>query len=77
MASNESTDINNHARLAVILCYAVADIMRQELVKRLSLPGRNQGREVYNAVLEASLSQDIRAEKIVSVTSDRHLVWWG
>ena len=70
MCLDESKDINNHARLAVILRYAVGDIMREELLKLLSLPGRRQGREIYDAVMEAFLSQDIRAEKVVSVTSD-------
>lgn len=66
----ETTDINNRGRLAVILRYAVGDIMREELVKLVSLPGRTQGIHVYNAVMEAFLSQDIRPEKVVSVTSD-------
>uniref|UniRef100_A0ABM5FF41 General transcription factor II-I repeat domain-containing protein 2A-like n=1 Tax=Pogona vitticeps TaxID=103695 RepID=A0ABM5FF41_9SAUR len=70
MCLDESTDINDHARLAVILRYAVGDIMREELLKLLSLPGRRQGREICDAVMEAFLSQDIRAEKVVSVTSD-------
>jgi len=35
--------INHHARLAAILCYAVGDIMRKELVKLVSLPQRTQG----------------------------------
>ncbi|XP_076352701.1 SCAN domain-containing protein 3-like [Tachypleus tridentatus] len=52
MCLDESTDINNHARLAVILCYAVGDSMREELVKLISLPGRTQGVDIYNAVME-------------------------
>ncbi|MEE6512968.1 hypothetical protein FKM82_020363 [Ascaphus truei] len=70
MCLDESTDINNHARLAVILRYAVGDTMREELMKLVSLPGRTQGIDIYNAVMEAFLSQDIRPEKVVSVTSD-------
>ncbi|KAM6176971.1 protein FAM200B-like [Erethizon dorsatum] len=70
MCLDESTDINNHVSLAVILRYAVGDIMREELVKLVSLPGRTQGIDIYNAVMEAFLSQDIRPEKVVSVTSD-------
>ncbi|XP_005409605.1 PREDICTED: general transcription factor II-I repeat domain-containing protein 2A-like [Chinchilla lanigera] len=70
MCLYESTDRNSHARLAVILRYAVGDIMREELVKLVSLPGRTQGIDVYNAVMEAFLSQGLRPEKVVSVTSD-------
>ncbi|MEE6511708.1 hypothetical protein FKM82_018407 [Ascaphus truei] len=70
MCLDESTDINNHARLAVILRYAVGDTMREELMKLVSLPGRTQGIDIYNAVMEAFFSQDIRPEKVVSVTSD-------
>nr|DBA15625.1 TPA: hypothetical protein GDO54_004814 [Pyxicephalus adspersus] len=70
MCLYESTDINNHARLAVILRYAVGDIMREELVKLVPLPKRTQGINIYNAVMEAFLSQDIRPEKVVSITSD-------
>ncbi|KAF7254556.1 General transcription factor II-I repeat domain-containing protein 2A [Varanus komodoensis] len=70
MCLDESTDINNHARLAVILRYAVGDIMREELVKLMSLPGRTQGIDIYNAVMEAFLSQDIGPEKVVSITRD-------
>ncbi|XP_060548259.1 general transcription factor II-I repeat domain-containing protein 2A-like [Pantherophis guttatus] len=70
MCLDESPDVNNHARLAVILRYAVGDKMREELVKLVSLPERTQGIEIYNAVMEAFLSHDIRPEKVVSITSD-------
>ncbi|XP_026538860.1 general transcription factor II-I repeat domain-containing protein 2A-like [Notechis scutatus] len=70
MCLDESTDINNHARLAVILRYAVGDIMREELVKLVSLPEGTQGIDIYNAVMEAFLSRDIRPEKVVSISSD-------
>ncbi|XP_070614862.1 general transcription factor II-I repeat domain-containing protein 2A-like [Erythrolamprus reginae] len=70
MCLDESTDVNNHARLAVILRYAAGDIMREELVKLVSLPERTQGIDIYNAVVEAFSSQDIRPEKVVSVTTD-------
>ncbi|KAM4048853.1 general transcription factor II-I repeat domain-containing protein 2-like [Anomaloglossus baeobatrachus] len=70
MCLDESTDVKNHARLAVILRYAAGDTMREELVKLLSLPERTQGIDIHNAVMEAFLSQDIRPEKVVSITSD-------
>ncbi|KAM5138157.1 general transcription factor II-I repeat domain-containing protein 2A-like [Mantella aurantiaca] len=70
MCLDESTDINNHARLAVILRYAVGNIMREELVKLVSLPERTQEIDIYNAVMEAFMSQEIRPEKVVSITSD-------
>ncbi|XP_034277662.1 uncharacterized protein LOC117668096 isoform X2 [Pantherophis guttatus] len=70
MCLDESTDVNNHARLTIILRYAVGDIMREELVKLVSLPERTQGIDIYNAVMEAFLSQDIRPEKVVSITTD-------
>ncbi|XP_070599696.1 general transcription factor II-I repeat domain-containing protein 2A-like [Erythrolamprus reginae] len=70
MCLDERRDINNHARLAVILRYAVGDTMREELVKLVSLPEKTQGIDIYNAVMEAFLSQDIRPEKVVSITSD-------
>ena len=40
MCLDESSDIDNHARLAVILRYVVGDTMREELLKLISLPGR-------------------------------------
>ena len=70
MCLDESTDINNHARLAVILCYAVGDTMREELLKLISLPGRTQGVDIYNAVMECFLTQGITPAKIVSITTD-------
>ncbi|XP_026578977.1 general transcription factor II-I repeat domain-containing protein 2-like [Pseudonaja textilis] len=70
MCLDESTDINNHARLAIILRYAVGDIIREELVKLVSLSEGTQGIDIYNAVMEAFLSQDIRPEKVVSISSD-------
>ncbi|XP_076330618.1 zinc finger BED domain-containing protein 5-like [Tachypleus tridentatus] len=70
MCLDESTDINNRARLAVILRYAVGDSMREELVKLISLPGRTQGVDIYNAVMECFLTQSIKPEKTVSITSD-------
>ena len=70
MCLDETTDVNNHARLAVILRYAVGDNMREELVKLLSLPERTQGIYIHNAVMEAFIAQDIKPEKVVSVTTD-------
>ncbi|XP_034288864.1 general transcription factor II-I repeat domain-containing protein 2A-like [Pantherophis guttatus] len=70
MCLDESTDVNNHARLAVILRYAAGDIMREELVKLVSLPEGTQGKDIYNAVMEAFSSQGVRPEKVVSITSD-------
>ena len=75
MCLDETTDVNNHARLAVILRYAVGDNMREELVKLLSLPERTQGIDIHNAVMEAFLVQDIQPEKKnVLVTSDGNIV---
>ena len=70
MCLGESTDVNHHATLAVILRYAVGDIMREELVKLVSLPQRTQGIDIYNPVMEAFVSQGISPEKVVSVASD-------
>uniref|UniRef100_A0A8C6VI95 General transcription factor II-I repeat domain-containing protein 2A n=1 Tax=Naja naja TaxID=35670 RepID=A0A8C6VI95_NAJNA len=44
--------------------------MREELVKLVSLPEGTQGIDIYNVVMEVFLSQDIRPEKVVSITSD-------
>lgn len=41
------TDIISHARYVLLLCYATGDIMREELVKLLSWPGRTQGIDVH------------------------------
>ncbi|MBN3287199.1 GTD2A protein, partial [Polyodon spathula] len=46
---DESTDVSNHARLAVIVRYAACENMREELVKLLSLPGRTTGNDIFNA----------------------------
>ncbi|XP_035216701.1 protein ZBED8-like [Stegodyphus dumicola] len=70
MCLDESTDINNHAKLVIILRYAVSDTMREELVKLASFPERTQGIDIYNAVVEAFLQQGIRPEKVVSITTD-------
>ncbi|XP_048364675.1 protein ZBED8-like [Sphaerodactylus townsendi] len=70
MCVDESTDVTDHARLAVILRYAAGDIMREELVKLVSLPKRTQGIDIHNAVMEAFVSHNIRPEKVVSITSD-------
>ena len=70
MCLDESTDINNHARLAVILRCVVGDTMSEELLKLISLPGRTQGVDIYNGVMECSLTQSITPAKIVSITTD-------
>ena len=70
MCLDESTDANNHARLALFLRYAAGDVMREELVKLCSLPKRTHGIDIHNAAMEAFLSNDIRPEKVVFVTSD-------
>lgn len=48
----ESIDINNNTSLAVILLYVIGNIMIEKLVKLVSLPGRTQGVDIYNAVTE-------------------------
>ena len=53
MCLDESTDVNNHARLAVYLRYAVDDVMREELVKLCSLPKKN----TWNAYPQCCESQ--------------------
>ncbi|XP_070622950.1 general transcription factor II-I repeat domain-containing protein 2A-like [Erythrolamprus reginae] len=70
MCLYETIDINNYASLAIILRYVVGDTMREELVKLVSLPERTQGINIYSAVMEAFFSQDIKPEKVVSITSD-------
>ena len=70
MCLDESTDINNHARLAVILRFAAGNTMREELVKLITLPGRTQGVDIYNAVMECFLTQNIEPAKIVSIITD-------
>ena len=70
MCLDESTDINNHARLAVIFRYAVGDTMREELLKLISLLGRTQEVDICNAVMECFLTQSITPAKIVSITTD-------
>ncbi|XP_035210649.1 uncharacterized protein LOC118184992 [Stegodyphus dumicola] len=61
MCLDKSIYVNNYARLAIILRYAVGDMMRKELVKLASFSERT--------VMEAFL-QDIRPGKVVSVTRD-------
>ena len=70
MCLDESTDINNHARLAIILRYAAGGAMRKELLKLVSLPERTQGVDIYNAVMECLTTQSVTPAKIVSITTD-------
>ena len=70
MCLDESTDINNHAKLPVILRYVIGDTMREKLLKLISLPARTQGIDIYNAVMECFLTQSIQPAKIVSITTD-------
>ncbi|MBN3284796.1 GTD2B protein, partial [Polyodon spathula] len=67
---DESTDVSNHARLAVIMRYAAGENMREELVKLLPLSGRTTGNDIFNAVRGAFLAENISLEKVVSVTTD-------
>jgi hypothetical protein len=48
---DESTGVNNHARLAVVLRYAVNEITREELVILLYFHKRMQ--DIHNAVMGA------------------------
>ena len=70
MCLDESTDINNHARLAIILHYAAGDTMREELLKLVSLPERTQGVDIYNAVMECLTTRSVTPAKIVSIITD-------
>lgn len=53
MFSDDSTHIDNHARLLVMFHCAVGDIIRKKLMKASCLHGRTQGVDIYNAVLES------------------------
>ena len=77
MCFDQSTNVNDHARLAAILHYAAGDVMREELVKLRSLPRKTQGINIHNAVIETFLPNDIRSKKVVSITSDGALSMLG
>ena len=62
--------MNDHARPAVFLRYAAGNVMRKELVKLCFLPKRTQEIDIHNTVRKGFLSNDIRSEKVVSITSD-------
>ena len=70
MCLDENTDIDNHARLAIILHYAAGDAIREELLKLVSLPERIQGEDIYNAVMECLTTQNVTPAKIVSIATD-------
>ena len=71
MCLNESTVINDRARLAIILRYAAGDAMREELLKLVSLLERTHGVDIYNSVMECLTTQCLTTAKIVSITTDR------
>ena len=77
MCLDESTDINNYARLAIILRYAAGDAMREELLKLVSLPERTQGVDIYNAVMECLTTQSVIPAEIFSITTDGALSMVG
>lgn len=70
IALDESNDVNGYAQLAVFARYKSGNIMKEELVKLITLKGRCTGLDIYKEFDSAFKEMDIDLQKIVSVTTD-------
>lgn len=67
---DESTDITGQAQLAVIAKYKSGDIIREELVKLITLSGKTTGAAIKKELTEQFSKMNIDIKKIVSITTD-------
>jgi len=70
IALDETTDISGYAQLAVFARYKSGNIMREELVKLITLTGRTTGLAVFKEFADTFMKMNIDLQKIVSVTTD-------
>lgn len=67
---DESTDVTNQARLAVIARYPAGNVMKEELLKLMTLSGKTTGQDVLDQIKTQFLLLNLSFENIVSVTTD-------
>ncbi|XP_060865082.1 general transcription factor II-I repeat domain-containing protein 2A-like [Metopolophium dirhodum] len=67
---DESTDVTSQARLAVFVRFSSVNIMREELVKLMTISTKTTGQEIMNVVLKEFANLKININNIVSITTD-------
>ncbi|CAI6370858.1 unnamed protein product [Macrosiphum euphorbiae] len=67
---DESTDVTSQARLAVFVRFSSVNIMREELVKLMTISTKTTGQDIMNVVLKEFANLKININNIVSITTD-------
>lgn len=67
---DESTDVTSQARLAVFVRFSSVNIMREELIKLMTISTKTTGQDIMNVVLKEFANLKININNIVSITTD-------
>jgi len=67
---DESTDVTSQARLAVFVRFSSVNIMREELIKLMTISTKTTDQDIMNVVLKEFANLKININNIVSITTD-------
>jgi len=67
---DESTDVTSQARLTVFVRFSSVNIMREELIKLMTISTKTTGQDIMNVVLKEFANLKININNIVSITTD-------
>lgn len=67
---DESTDVTSQARLAVFVRFISANIMKEELIKLITISTKTTGRDIMDEVHKEFINLKINIQNIVSITTD-------
>ncbi|KAL4153158.1 hypothetical protein QTP88_000991 [Uroleucon formosanum] len=67
---DESTDVTSQAQLAVFVRFSSVNIMREELIKLMTISTKTTGQDIMNVVLKEFANLKINMNNIVSITTD-------
>lgn len=67
---DESTDVTSAARLAVIARFPSGNIIKEELIKLMTLSEKTRGQDIMNELKKEFIELGINFKNIVSVTTD-------
>ncbi|XP_050065321.1 general transcription factor II-I repeat domain-containing protein 2A-like [Aphis gossypii] len=67
---DESTDVTSQTRLAVFVRFSSVNIMREELIKLMTISTKTTGQDIMNVVLKEFANLKININNIVSINKD-------
>ncbi|XP_050521325.1 general transcription factor II-I repeat domain-containing protein 2A-like [Daktulosphaira vitifoliae] len=67
---DESTDVTSQARVAVFVLFISVNIMKEELIKLITISTKTTGRDIMDEVHKEFINLKINIQNIVSITTD-------